>query len=77
MINLPEKDKGRIRGYYNSVDDSYHITTIMGDKIIDIGPRLRKETIAEDIAIAIEYARDIGFNQGVASIRKALGFKDS
>ena len=34
---------------------------------------LEKEFVANDIAAALEAARDRGFEQGIASIRAALG----
>lgn len=77
MSNLPTKDGGltligKIRKDAQGEVQSYLITDSHDWRVTEISVTT-PEGIADQIAWAIKEARDIGFEQGRAHVRKALG----
>lgn len=79
MVNLPSKnsDVGVIGLFVN---EEYIIYSSMNGmpmyRITAIDSRMTHDGIAGSIARAIREARDIGYEQALADIRKTLGIKE-
>lgn len=76
VVNLPTKgSKERLvgvvkdYGYRIQLPDGLEVCIIPNASATGLG----EQGVANSIAQAIEYARDRGFDQGVASVRAALG----
>ncbi len=71
FTNLPTKNESpRIEGVVE--EHSYRIQTSDGWRICDVG-RVTDEQTAGDIADAIHFARDVGYQHALADVRKQLG----
>lgn len=69
FTNLPKKDGPEIKGI--SLNYCYQIRTENGI-ICEIGKNTDQGT-ASDIASAIRYARDAGYQQALSDVRRQLG----
>lgn len=68
--NLPTKTRPEIEGIPEK--DNFRIQTTEGCIICEISRTTEAQT-ARDIADAITFARDIGYRQALADIRRQLG----
>ena len=70
FTNLPNKDGPKIE--WKIEENCYRIQTSEGWLVCEIGRNTDRQT-ADDIACAIRFARDSGYEQALADVRKQLG----
>lgn len=75
FINLPDKNGPAIKGI--AEDHRFHIVSAQpsGDVTICEIERGSPDMIAQDIASAIRYARDAGYQQALRDVRRTLGIE--
>lgn len=70
FVNLPGKDGPEIE--WKVEENYYRIQTSEGWRICEVGRTTDRQT-ADDIACAIRFARDAGYKQALADVRRQLG----
>ena len=70
FINLPKKDELRIEGV--DTDSHYRVQRDDGYRICEVEKNNDRQ-IASDIADAVRFARDAGYQQALSDIRNMLG----
>ena len=70
FINLPKKDELRIEGV--DTDSHYRVQRDDGYLICEVEKNNDRQ-IASDIANAVRFARDAGYQQALSDIRNMLG----